>query len=30
VVVKPDGTELAFEVEAFRRHCLLGGFDDIG
>jgi len=30
VVVKADGTELAFEVEAFRRHCLLGGFDDIG
>ena len=30
VVVKPDGTELAFEVEGFRRHCLLGGFDDIG
>ena len=30
VVVRADGTELAFEVEAFRRHCLLGGFDDIG
>ncbi|HSV71599.1 MAG TPA: 3-isopropylmalate dehydratase small subunit [Methylibium sp.] len=30
VVVKPDGSELAFEVEAFRRHCLLGGLDDIG
>ena len=30
VVIKADGTELAFEVEAFRRHCLLGGFDDIG
>ena len=29
VVVKPDGTELAFEVEAFRKYCLLGGFDDI-
>ena len=29
VVVKADGTELAFEVEGFRRHCLLGGFDDI-
>jgi 3-isopropylmalate/(R)-2-methylmalate dehydratase small subunit len=29
VVVKPDGTELAFEVEAFRKFCLLGGFDDI-
>jgi 3-isopropylmalate/(R)-2-methylmalate dehydratase small subunit len=30
VVVKPDGTELAFEVEAFRKQCLLGGLDDIG
>ena len=30
VVVKPDGTELAFEVQAFRKFCLLGGFDDIG
>ena len=30
VVVKPDGAELPFEVEAFRKHCLLGGFDDIG
>lgn len=30
VVVKPDGSELPFEVEPFRRHCLLGGLDDIG
>jgi 3-isopropylmalate/(R)-2-methylmalate dehydratase small subunit len=30
VVVKPDGVELPFEVEAFRKFCLLGGFDDIG
>ncbi|MBN9206422.1 3-isopropylmalate dehydratase small subunit [Methylibium petroleiphilum] len=30
VVVKPDGGELAFDVEPFRRHCLLGGLDDIG
>ncbi|WP_428424742.1 3-isopropylmalate dehydratase small subunit [Methylibium sp.] len=30
VVVKPDGSELAFEVEPFRKHCLLGGLDDIG
>ena len=29
-VVKPDGSELAFEVEPFRKYCLLGGFDDIG
>ena len=30
VVVKPDGTELAFEIEPFRKYCLLNGFDDIG
>ena len=30
VVVKPDGSELAFEIEPFRKHCLLGGLDDIG
>ena len=29
VVVKPDGGELAFEVEPFRKYCLLGGYDDI-
>lgn len=30
VVVKPDGESIAFEVDAFRKHCLLNGFDDIG
>ncbi len=30
VVVKADGTELPFEVQPFRKFCLLGGFDDIG
>ena len=30
VIVKPDGAELAFEVQAFRKFCLLNGFDDIG
>jgi 3-isopropylmalate/(R)-2-methylmalate dehydratase small subunit len=30
VVIKPDGVELPFEVQAFRKFCLLGGFDDIG
>ncbi len=29
-VVKADGTELPFEVQAFRKHCLLNGLDDIG
>ncbi|MBW8078116.1 MAG: 3-isopropylmalate dehydratase small subunit [Gallionella sp.] len=26
----PDGTSYPFEVEAFRKHCLLHGLDDIG
>jgi 3-isopropylmalate/(R)-2-methylmalate dehydratase small subunit len=30
LVVKPDGAELPFEVQAFRKYCLLNGFDDIG
>jgi 3-isopropylmalate/(R)-2-methylmalate dehydratase small subunit len=30
VVIKPDGQELSFEVQAFRKFCLLGGYDDIG
>ena len=30
VVVKPDGSEIAFDVQPFRKHCLLGGLDDIG
>lgn len=30
VVIKPDGVELPFEVQAFRKYCLLNGFDDIG
>ncbi|HEY7771576.1 MAG TPA: 3-isopropylmalate dehydratase small subunit [Marinagarivorans sp.] len=30
VVVKPSGEAFAFEVDAFRKHCLLNGFDDIG
>ena len=29
VVIKPDGTELAFDVQPFRKFCLLNGFDDI-
>ena len=29
VVVTPDGADLAFEVEPFRKFCLLGGYDDI-
>ena len=30
VVIKPDGTALAFDVQPFRKFCLLGGYDDIG
>lgn len=30
VIVKPDGDNLSFEVQAFRRYCLLNGLDDIG
>ena len=30
LVVKPDGSALPFEVEPFRKECLLGGLDDIG
>jgi 3-isopropylmalate/(R)-2-methylmalate dehydratase small subunit len=30
VVIKPDGSELAFDVQPFRKYCLTNGFDDIG
>jgi 3-isopropylmalate/(R)-2-methylmalate dehydratase small subunit len=30
VVIKADGGELAFEVQAFRKFCMVNGFDDIG
>ena len=30
VVVKPDGVELSFDVQAFRKYCLVNGLDDIG
>ena len=30
VIVKPDGTELAFDVQPFRKYCLVNGYDDIG
>ncbi|WP_299774178.1 3-isopropylmalate dehydratase small subunit [uncultured Pseudoteredinibacter sp.] len=29
-VISPDGSEYSFEVDAFRRRCLLNGLDDIG
>jgi 3-isopropylmalate/(R)-2-methylmalate dehydratase small subunit len=30
VIVKAQGDEIPFEVNAFRKYCLLNGFDDIG
>ena len=29
-IVKPDRSEIAFDVQPFRKYCLLGGLDDIG
>jgi 3-isopropylmalate/(R)-2-methylmalate dehydratase small subunit len=29
-ITKPDGTVSSFDVDAFRKHCLLNGLDDIG
>jgi 3-isopropylmalate/(R)-2-methylmalate dehydratase small subunit len=30
VVVRPNGAEIHFDVEPFRKHSLLNGLDDIG
>ena len=30
VVIKADGSEIPFEVQPFRKYCLVNGFDDIG
>ena len=30
VVVTPSGEKIAFEIDGFRKHCLLNGLDDIG
>ena len=30
VVITPAGKEYPFEIDAFRKHCLLNGLDDIG
>jgi len=29
-ITRPDGSTVPFEVDAFRKHCLLNGLDDIG
>jgi len=30
LITRPGGEEIAFEVQAFRKYCLLNGLDDIG
>ena len=30
VVIKPQGEALGFDIQPFKKHCLLGGLDDIG
>lgn len=30
VVIAADGREMGFDIEPFRKYCLLNGFDDIG
>ncbi|NOZ38402.1 MAG: 3-isopropylmalate dehydratase small subunit [Gammaproteobacteria bacterium] len=30
IIRKPDGSEISFDVDAFRKYCLLNGLDDIG
>ena len=30
LIVKPDGVEIAFDVQPFRKYCLVNGLDDIG
>ena len=29
-ITGPDGGRIRFEIDAFRKHCLLNGLDDIG
>ncbi|WP_340298268.1 MULTISPECIES: 3-isopropylmalate dehydratase small subunit [unclassified Roseobacter] len=29
-ITRPDGQKIAFEIDPFRKHCLLNGLDDIG
>ena len=30
IITRPDGEKVHFELDAFRKHCLLNGLDDIG
>jgi len=29
-ITRPDGTTISFDIDPFRKHCLLNGLDDIG
>ena len=29
-ITRPDGETISFEIDAFKKHCLLNGLDDIG
>ena len=29
-ITRPDGEKIAFDIEPFRKHCLVNGLDDIG
>ncbi len=29
-IVRPDGSEIPFDVQPWRKHCLVGGLDEIG
>ena len=30
VIVRPDGEEVPFDIDAFKKHCLLNGLDEVG
>ena len=30
VVVRPNGEKIKFEIDPYRKHCLMNGLDDIG
>ena len=29
-ITRDDGSTISFEIDAFRKHCLINGLDDIG
>jgi 3-isopropylmalate/(R)-2-methylmalate dehydratase small subunit len=30
IIDTPDGGQISFEIDAFKKHCLLNGLDDVG